>query len=224
MPDCCGYGSLTVYCAMHQTPRTAGAAAKKTKAKLLFFCGVFVARFEKAPSASAAPAPSPAPALAPSCFWSWQMGVFGQLKTTLQYASWGVFALSLLLASLSLKTLLGGLSLFYQGAWAEAYAAVSKFGAENVFVLRLGALSLLLSWVAVPILFCLDAVCSCCSCAGRAAAVVAVASPAKAAKAAAPAAAPAKEAAAPAAEAAPAKPPAAKAARSRASSTAAKRQ
>jgi hypothetical protein len=154
------------------------------------------------------------------------MGVIGQLKTSLQYASWGIFALSLLLASLSLKTLVAGLTLFFQGAWADALAALSKFGAENVFALRLGALSLLLSWVVVPILFCVDAVLACCCCEGRAAAVaVAVAAPAKAVKAAPARAAPAKEAAAPAAEAAPAKAtPPAKAARRRASSSAAKRQ
>lgn len=157
------------------------------------------------------------------------MGVFGQLKTSLQYASWGIFALSLLLASLSLKTLVAGLTLFFQGSWADALAALSKFGAENVFALRLGALSLLLSWVVVPILFCVDAVLACCCCEGRAAAV-AVAAPAKAVKAAPARAAPAKEAAAPAAEAAPAKAtpakatPPAKAARRRASSSAAKRQ
>ena len=152
------------------------------------------------------------------------MGVIGQLKTSLQYASWGIFVLSLLLASLSLKTLVAGLTLFFQGAWADALAALSKFGAENVFALRLGALSLLLSWVVVPILFCVDAVLACCCCEGRAAAV-AVAAPAKAVKAAPARAAPAKEAAAPAAEAAPAKAtPPAKAARRRASSSAAKRQ
>jgi hypothetical protein len=95
------------------------------------------------------------------------MGFFGQLQTTVQLACWGIFFLSLALQVMSLATLASGLQMLAEGRLAQGFAVISSYGVNNSAQLQLGAVSLLLNWFVVPVLFFLDVACGCC-CAARA--------------------------------------------------------
>ncbi len=68
---------------------------------------------------------------------------------------------------MSLATLASGLQMLAEGRLAQGFAVISSYGVNNSAQLQLGAVSLLLNWFVVPVLFFLDVACGCC-CAARA--------------------------------------------------------